>query len=355
MLFFYSCYGIIWLLKKKKGVRLKVKKIFIWIAIMVVLIAGATIGYILILDLSFIDALYMTIITISTVGYREVAEMNTLAKWFSIGFTLVSVGMVGYLLTTVFRFLSEGNINEAWRKNKMKKEIDKLENHIIICGAGETGIHVIKQLKRREVEFVVIENNLEAIEHLKEMNVKYIHDDATKEEVLVEARVKQAKGLIACLAKDADNVFVVLTAREFNTKMHIVARSHEERSDKKLKRAGANNTVSPDEIGGKKMAAMMLSPNVQFFVDNIIDTKNMSIDMEEVVIKENSELVDKRLREAKISEKAGLIVLAIRREDDVFIFNPKADEVLRLEDKMIVVGSKEQIKLLKKMSLDIDL
>lgn len=237
----------------------------------------------------------------------------------------------------------------------MKKEIDKLENHIIICGAGETGIHVIKQLKRREVEFVVIENNLEAIEHLKEMNVKYIHDDATKEEVLVEARVKQAKGLIACLAKDADNVFVVLTAREFNTKMHIVARSHEERSDKKLKRAGANNTVSPDEIGGKKMAAMMLSPNVQFFVDNIIDTKNMSIDMEEVVIKENSELVDKRLREAKISEKAGLIVLAIRREDDVFIFNPKADEVLRLEDKMIVVGSKEQIKLLKKMSLDIDL
>ncbi|MBU1094490.1 MAG: potassium channel protein [Firmicutes bacterium] len=334
---------------------MKVKKIFIWIAIMVVLIAGATIGYILILDLSFIDALYMTIITISTVGYREVAEMNTLAKWFSIGFILVSVGMVGYLLTTVFRFLSEGNINEAWRKNKMKKEIDKLENHIIICGAGETGIHVIKQLKRREVEFVVIENNLEAIEHLKEMNVKYIHDDATKEEVLVEARVKQAKGLIACLAKDADNVFVVLTAREFNTKMHIVARSHEERSDKKLKRAGANNTVSPDEIGGKKMAAMMLSPNVQFFVDNIIDTKNMSIDMEEVVIKENSELVDKRLREAKISEKAGLIVLAIRREDDVFIFNPKADEVLRLEDKMIVVGSKEQIKLLKKMSLDIDL
>ncbi|MCF7931182.1 MAG: NAD-binding protein [Acholeplasmataceae bacterium] len=331
------------------------KKIFIWIAIMILLVAGATVGYILILDLSFIDALYMTIITISTVGYREVAEMNTLAKWFSIGFILVSVGMVGYLLTTVFRFLSEGNINEAWRKNKMKKEIEKLDNHIIVCGAGETGVHVIKQLKRREVEFVVIENDLDAIENLKEMDVNYIYDDATKEEVLLEARVKHAKGLIACLAKDADNVFVVLTARELNAKMHIVARSHEERSDKKLRRAGANNTVSPDEIGGKKMAAMMLTPNVQYFVDNIIDTKNMSIDMEEIVIKENSELIDKKLRDAKISEKAGLIVLAIRRENDVFIFNPKADEVLRLDDKMIVVGSKEQIKVLKKMSMDFDL
>jgi len=334
---------------------LKIKKIFIWVGVMVLLVAGATIGYMLILNLPFVDALYMTVITISTVGYREVADMNTLAKWFSIGFILVSVGMVGYLLTTVFTFLSEGNINEAWRKNKMKKEIEKLNNHIIVCGAGETGLHVIKQLKRREVEFVVIENDVEAIDTLKEMNVKYILDDATKEEVLLDAKVKEAKGLIACLAKDADNVFVVLTARELNAKMHIVARSHEERSDKKLRRAGANNTVSPDEIGGKKMAAMMLSPNVQFFVDNIIDTKNMSIDMEEVVVKEESELIGKKLRDAKISEKAGLIVLAIRRENDVFIFNPKADEVLRLDDKMIVVGSKDQIKALKKMSLDFDI
>jgi len=334
---------------------LKIKKIFIWVAIMVLLIAGATIGYMLILNLPFVDALYMTVITISTVGYREVADMNTLAKWFSIGFILVSVGMVGFLLSTVFRFLSEGNINEAWRKNKMKKEIEKLDNHIIVCGAGETGLHVIKQLKRREVEFVVIENDADAIETLKEMDIMYILDDATKEEVLLDARVKEAKGLIACLAKDADNLFVVLTARELNAKMHIVARSHEERSDKKLRRAGANNTVSPDEIGGKKMAAMMLSPNVQFFVDNIIDTKNMSIDMEEVVIKEESDLIGKKLRDAKISEKAGLIVLAIRRENDVFIFNPRADEILRLEDKMIVVGSKDQIKALKKMSLDFDI
>lgn len=332
---------------------MKAKRIFVWLGIMLLLVIGATIGYMLILHLSFVDALYMTIITISTVGYREVTDMTVQGKLFSIGFILVSVGMVGYLLSEIFKYLSEGNINETWRKNKMKKEIAKMENHIIICGAGETGIHVIKQLKRREIDFVVIENDDDAIDQLKQLSIKYICDDATREEVLTEAGVQKARGLITCLAKDADNVFVVLTARELNKDIHIVARAHEERSEKKLRRAGANNTVSPDEIGGKKMASMMISPNVQFFVDNIIDTKNMSIDMEEVVIHEESELIGKKLRDARISEKAGLIVLAIRRENDLFIFNPKADEILRLDDKMIVVGSKEQIEILRKMSFEI--
>jgi voltage-gated potassium channel len=155
--------------------------------------------------------------------------------------------------------------------------------------------------------------------------------------------------------KRCDNVFVVLTARELNKDLRIVARAHEDRSDKKLRRAGADNIVSPDEIGGKKMASMMISPNIQYFVDNIIDTENVSIDMEEVTIHIESELIDKKLRDARISEKAGLIVLAIRRDNDQFIFNPKADEILSLDDKMIVVGSKDQIKMLRQMAKEIDL
>lgn len=332
---------------------MNIKKILIWIAILIFILSTAVIGYMIILNVSFTDAFYMTIITISTVGYKEVATMNVVGKWFTIGLIFVSVGMLGYLLSTLFQFFSAGNINEAWRKKKMKKEITKMNNHIIICGAGETGIHVIKQLLKKEVDIVVIENHPETCEMLKDMDVNYIFDDATREEVLIEARIEQAKGLITTLAKDADNVFVVLTARELNPNLHIVARSHEPFAYKKLKRAGANNIVSPDEIGGKKMASMMISPNVQFFVDNIIDTKNVSIDMEEIVIREKSELIDKKLRDAKISEKAGLIVLAIRREEDEFIFNPKADEVLRLDDKMIVVGSKEQIKKLSEMADDL--
>ncbi len=330
------------------------KKILIWFIVLFILIFGATIGYMVMLNISFIDALYMTIITISTVGYREVTDLNEGAKVFTIILILTSVSMIGFLLSEVFKFFSEGNINEAWRKNKMQKEIANLNQHIVICGAGETGIHVIKQMIRKDINFIVIENDEEQIEQLKELDAKYIFGDATKEEILEEARVEQAKGLITCLAKDADNVFVVLTARGLNKQLKIIARYHDKNSDKKLRRAGANHAVSPDEIGGKKMASIMINPQAQFFVDNIIDTKNQSFNMEEVKVNENSELIGKMLKDAKISEKAGLIILAIHRENDPFIFNPKASEILALNDKMIVVGSKKQISILRDMANESD-
>lgn len=330
---------------------IKISKLFIWLVAIVFIIIMASIGYMILLDVSFLDGLYMTIITISTVGYQEVGEMTPEAKMFSIGLILVSVGTIGYLASNVIRFFNEGNINEAWRRKRMDKQIAQMTNHIIVCGAGETGIHIVKQFKKRQIEFVVIDLDEDAIDTLKEINVPHLYDDATKEEVLIAAGVKQARGLISALAKDADNVFVVLTARELNPGLHIVARSHEERSHKKLKRAGANNTVSPNEMGGRKMASMMLKPTLSHFMDHIIDTKDMSIDMEEITIHDSSELCRKTLREAKISEKTGLIVLAIRRDDvETFIFNPKAEEKLKPGDKMIVVGEKQQIYKLKDLA-----
>ncbi len=332
------------------------KKALIWIIAMLILIIGSTIGYIIILDVSFVEALYMTIITISTVGYREVAPMNETAKWFTIGVILLSVGMMGYLLSSLFRFFSEGSINETWRKNKMNNKIKQLSEHYVVCGAGETGIHVVKQLKKRGVSFVVIEENEKAIEKLIELDVLYISADATKEETLIEARTKYAKGLITSLAKDADNVFIVLIARELNPNLYIVARAHEEYSHKKLKRAGANKTISPNEIGGKKMAALILNPNVQLFVESIIDTSNISIELEEVMINELSSLIGKKVKEAKIPEKFGLILLAIRRGvKENFIFNPATNETLQLKDKLIVAGTKEQIKKLQSIARDQEL
>lgn len=329
---------------------MRIKKVYMWAIIIFSLLMFSTIGYMLILNISFLDALYMTVITISTVGYKEVVDLSDAGKIFSMIVILLSVGVIGYFLSEVFKFFSEGTINQNWRKRKMQKDIEKLTNHIIVCGSGETGIHVIKQLMIKDIDFVVIENSEDAIEALIDLGVKYIFDDATKEEALIEARVEQAKGLITCLAKDADNVFVVLTARELNKKLHIIARAHEDRSDVKLRRAGANQTVSPDEIGGKKMASLMINPQAQYFVDNIIYTKNLAIDMEEVSINEESELIGKKLSEAKISERAGLMVLALRKDEDNFIFNPRAKEVLNLGDKMLVVGSKEQIAILRDMA-----
>ncbi len=325
-------------------------KIIILMMIIVLILMLATVGYIILLDLNFIDALYMTIITISTVGYTEVADMTDAAKLFSIFVIVISVGTVGFIVSSIFRFFSEGLVQETWRVKRMEKDIEMLENHFIICGAGETGYHIIKQFMAHGVPFVVIEKDEDVIKELRNDDIYCINDDASYEEVLNKAQINKAKGLITALAKDADNVFVVLTAREMNPNLHIVARAHEENSYKKLRRAGANNTVSPNEIGGKKMAAMMLKPSLSHFMDHLIDTGNISIDMEEVIIRENSSICKKTLKDAKVSEKTGLIVLAIRRYEDEFIFNPTANEVLQPEDRLIVVGEKAQIDKLTELA-----
>ncbi|MFH5882042.1 potassium channel family protein [Liberiplasma polymorphum] len=324
-------------------------KIIILLTVIVLLISLATVGYMVIMNISLIDALYMTVITISTVGYTEVAEMSDQAKLFSIAVITISVGTIGYIFSNIFRFFSEGLVKEAWRVKRMQKDIELLENHFIICGAGETGYHIIKEFKNNRVPFVVIDNDELTIQELITDNVLYIKDDATHEDALEKANISKAKGLIATLSKDADNVFVVLTAREMNKNLHIVARAHEENSYKKLKRAGADNTVSPNEIGGKKMAAMMLKPSISLFMDSIIDTGKISIEIEEVRINQTSDICNKTLQSAKISEKTGLIVLAIRKNDE-FLFNPKADEILKPGDYMIVVGEKEQIVNLRKLA-----
>jgi voltage-gated potassium channel len=331
---------------------MNLRKIGIWVSIMLGIVIMGTIGYMIFLDVGFLDALYMTIITMSTVGYREVADMNTISKYFTIILILISVGMVGYLLKVIFDFLSQGDIRSVWRRNKMDKQIDALHDHYIICGAGDTGINVINQFRRREVPFVVIEKDEEAIKELDELEVLYILGDATKEEILQKTGIEKAKGLISTLSSDADNVFIVLTARQLNSDIYIISRFHERSTRNKLLHAGADRVVSPDEIGGKKMAQLMISPNVQLFVDNIIDAKNMSINMEEVVVHAESKLIGKTLREADISNRIGLIVLAIRREEERIIFNPKANELFREKDRLIVVGSKEQIEQISDIAFD---
>lgn len=319
---------------------------------MLLIMLLGSLGFLIILDLTFIDALYMTVITMSTVGYGEVASMSMFAKWYTIFLILLSVGMIGYLLKVIFDFFSQGDIRAAWRKNRMEKAIQNLKDHYIICGAGDTGINVIQQFIRRESLFVVIEKDEDVIKELEELNVLYILGDASKEEVLQKANVEKSKGLITTLSSDAENVFIVLTAKQLNPDIFIISRFHDRPSRNKLIHAGANRVVSPDEIGGKKMAQLMISPHLQFFVDNIIDAKNVSINMEEVIVHENSVFAGKSLRQADISNKIGLIVLAIRRHEDDIIFNPKADEILQVNDRMIVVGSKEQIAKISEIALD---
>ncbi len=329
-------------------------KIVLTIMVFLFIVLFAVLGYMVLLDLNIVDALYMTVITISTVGYTEVAEMTQAAKIFSIFVIIISVGILGFLASRVVSLFSGGYVNEVWRVRKMEKAVSELKDHIIICGAGETGDYVINQFLKQGIDFVVIEQDEDVIEELHDLRVNYVRGDATHDDVLMKAGVDRAKGLIAALSKDADNVFVVLTAKQVNERIQIVSRAIDKASHRKLKRAGANYTVSPNELGGRKMATTMLKPSLSYFMDHVIETDDIALDLEEITIQQGSGLVNTSLKNCKIPEKTGLIVLAIRKHSgDSFQFNPKTDTILEVKDKLIVIGEYEQIKKLKDLAKEI--
>ncbi|HSP48260.1 MAG TPA: potassium channel protein [Clostridiaceae bacterium] len=331
----------------------KRKKILGMVALFLLLIIIGTVGYMLLLEVTLVDALYMTVITISTVGFEEVAHMTPEAKLFSIGLIFVSVGTVGYLVSNIVSYFVEGDIKEGWRRRVMDTAISKLKGHFILCGSGETGLYIISQFQKQGVPFVVIDNDELVIEELKERGVLFIVGDATHEEVLEKAGINRAKGLIASLSKDSENVFVVLTARQMNEKLYIVSRAIEPSAHKKLKKAGANNTVSPNEIGGRRMAALMMRPSVISFLDAITHAGEVVLDLEDVEIHKESTLCGSLLREAGIPEKTGLIILAMRKsEKEELIFNPSSSVMLEPGDTMIVLGKEDQVTKLRVLAKD---
>jgi len=330
----------------------KGKFIFIGTMFISVFIIGIY-GYSVLLGVSFLDAMYMTAITISTVGYGEIAGMTDEAKIFTVFLIFSGLGVAGYGITSIFALFFEGQLKDAWRKRRMESKIKELKNHYIVCGAGEVGNIVIQQFKENNLKFLVIENNPERVEELKNDGVLIINDDATNEETLVKAKVEEAKGLVSSLSNDADNVFTVLTARQLNPNLYIIAKAIEKNAYRKLEKAGANNTISPNEIGGRRIAAMVIRPSVISFLDVMTKADDVLIDLEEVKIGSESDLVDKSLREAKVPERSGLIVMAIRHKiNNKINFNPSSKEVLREGDIMIVLGKPEQVDLLKKIACD---
>ncbi len=329
------------------------RKVFLVITLLIGVIILGTIGYMFLLRVSLIDALYMTVITISTVGYTEVGEMTPMAQLFSIIIIFLGLGTVGYGVTSAFGIFFEGSFREKWRKNKMKNRIDELKDHYILCGAGETGQSVIQYFLKSKVPFVVIEEREDRFEELEKRGIPAIQGDATQEDILRQAHIEQAKGFISSLPDDASNVFTVLTARQMNEKLYIVSRAIEGSTREKLKKAGANNTISPNEIGGTRMAAVMLRPTVISFLDIITRAGDVILDLEDVVIGKNSELAEKNLKEAKIPERTGLVVLAMRKKGQKnLLLNPSFEQKLEIGDAMVVLGKEEQVNYLRKLADD---
>ncbi|WP_025730910.1 potassium channel family protein [Atopobacter phocae] len=328
-------------------------QINVLIILLLSLLFTGTIGYMVLLDLNLVDALYMTVITISTVGYGELGVMGVEAKLFSIILIFISLGTVGYLFSAIVSSFLEGDMKKAWRRRKMEAKIEQLKNHYIVCGAGETGYYAVKQFQAAQTPYVVIDNSEEKVNKLIEENIPAIYGDASLEETLERANISQAKGLISSLPTDALNVFTVLTARQMNPKIYIVSRAINKRADEKLKKAGANNTISPNEIGGTRMAALMLRPTVMSFLDIITHAGEVVLDLEDVVIFKNSQLLNKQLKDARIPDKTGLMIIAIKKYNgDDLIFNPSSEEVLEEGDRMVVLGRMEQVNILKTMAND---
>lgn len=325
------------------------KKILIPGAILFLIFFIGIFGYIYIENYNLIDAFYMTSITLSTVGFGEVQALSPNGKIFTSILILSGITVVVYTLGNITKFFIEGELKSYLRWRKMDKKIVKLKDHYIVCGAGRTGTKIINDFLKKGLNFVVVENDEKSIEKLKEIyrdKILYVAGDATKDETLIQANVKSAKVLISVLPTDADNLFLTLTTKDLNEKIQVITRAVDASSEKKLKRGGADFIISPFEIAADRIIATATQTNLISFVD--VFSKKSKIEgltFELVEIKKGSELVDATLMEAKIPTKTNLIVIG-HEVDGIMKINPMSYELLKENEKLLVLGTKDQIKKL---------
>jgi voltage-gated potassium channel len=326
------------------------KQVKIAVFILLSVIAFASIGYMLIEKWNFLDSLYMTIISITTTGYKEVQPLSEEGKIFTILVIILGVSTLAYIGGRVAQLLIETYV---FRRRRMEKKLSSLRNHYIICGFGRMGKKICTGLIENDAPFVVIEKNLAEIENLINLNYAFVNGDATEDETLLQAGIKHAKGLVAVLPTEAENVFTTLSSRVLNPEIFIVSRAVEDETESKLMKAGANRVVKPYEIGGHRMTQVLLRPGVMDFIDIIARRKRIELLSEEIEIKTGSPLIGKTLAESPIRNKLNIIIVAIFREDGSVIYNPQSNAVILDKNKLIVIGDEKNIKELIKIASNI--
>jgi voltage-gated potassium channel len=330
------------------------RRVFVAAAVIFVVILWGSLGYFFIGHgaWSFLDCTWMTVISVTTVGFGELPGMSEMpgARLFTIFMVLVGFCAGGFALSTLTALIVEGDLARFRRHKKMRKTIDALVGHTIVCGAGSTGRHVIEELVATNTPFVAVdvdeERLLEIVKRHPGVTVPYVVGDATADFVLREAGIERAKGLVAALREDKDNLFVVITARSANPKARIVARSGDLRVFELMRKAGANAVVSPNFIGGMRIASELLRPNVVEFLDEMIRDRDMNLRIEEVVIPEGSAFAGKMLRESRIRDVSDALVLAIRAHGK-FHYNPGPDTVLAAGDTLVLLGRSASVGKLR--------
>lgn len=309
-------------------------------------------GYMALEGASFLDALYMSAITLTAVGYAEVFPLSQAGRNFTMLLLLGGISWMGIWFAFLTSFIVELDLEHVFRKRRVMRAIEKTRNHVVICGAGRTGRQVAEELTSMGQEYVVIERDPQRVEEFYGMtpDAKIVQGDATVDHTLEDGGVDRAIGLIACLSSDTDNLFVCLSAKDLNPDLVVVARAYEEETMSKMYRAGADHVVSPNVSSAIRMASVMLRPTVLSFLDVATRSPDFSLRMEQASIRESSELAGKTLREARIPQKTGLIVIAVRKggKEEGFVFNPVAATRIEPDDEMIVLGKPDQIDALRK-------
>ena len=310
-----------------------------------------TIGYVLIDNYTWFDAFYMTVITVATVGYGEVAPLSHGGKLFTAFLIITSFGTFAYAVSSITKFVIDGEFNEFFKNRKLNATIQNLSDHVIICGYGRNGRQAAQVLKKHNTRFVVIEESAAVTSTFNhKFNELVINGDSTHDEVLIKAGILRAKAIITTLPVDADNLFIVLSARNLNKNLTIISRASEDNSDTKLKIAGANNVIMPDKVGGAHMASLVMKPDVMEFIDHITAEGGDNISLEEISFERiPEELKNKTLKDLEIRNRSGANIIGYKTAKGEYIINPSADTRIIAESKLFVLGTSEQIASLKQI------
>jgi voltage-gated potassium channel len=325
------------------------RRFLIIVMLLIFTVTSGTVGFRVIEGWGFMDALYMTIITIATVGYQEIHPLGKAGRVFNMVLIFFGLGTTTYVAASVVQFMVEGRIRAIMGRRRLDRRIDRLNQHYIICGYGRIGRILCQTLRQKPVDLVAIEKSPELIPALEQDKVLYVQGDATSEDVLSRAGIERARGLVAVLANDTDNVFLVLTARQLAPHLMIIARASREDSKNKLRAAGANIVESPYEMGAFRLAQRIMRPAVTSFLEFAFSQTRKDIQLEELGVSEASTLAHVSLKDSGIRQKFNLIIIAIKKADGTMLFNPSFESVLAPTDTVIALGEVENLDKLEKV------
>jgi voltage-gated potassium channel len=314
------------------------------LAFLVVVVAGGVVGYMVVEDLRFVDALYMTVITVSTVGFKEVRALSATGMYFTIGVIVFGVSAMLFFLASLFEFILSEYLGDIWGRRRMEKDLSKLVNHYIVCGYGRVGRSVSDELNSQGKPFVVIEKDPEILAECIEDGLLAVQGSATDNEVLETAGISTAVGLVSALRSDADNLYVVLTARVLRPDIILIARADQPDAAAKLGMVGADRVVSPHQIAGRRMANLLTRPGACEFLDVVTDGNLPEYQLTELRVGKDSPIKQKSIGDTRLRERIGVTILAVRKSGQAaFNPNPPTETVLDEGDEMILIGTPEQM------------